>query len=75
MSKLKTQIVVVAESFEAACDALAILGGDINGRRLQGLLESSCGVSIDYDEGQKVWLQQAGADVCPDDFNHVEEPE
>ncbi len=56
MSKLKVQIVVSAETFEQACDALAILGGDSDGRRLQGLLESSCGVSI--DEGRKVWLQK-----------------
>ncbi len=57
MSKLKTQIVVVAESLEAACDALASLGGDADGRRLQGMLEACVGVSLDPE--RKVWLQQA----------------
>lgn len=56
MSKLKTQIVVVAESFELACETLARLAGDPDGKRLQGQLESCCGVSIDED--RKVWLQQ-----------------
>jgi hypothetical protein len=53
----KVQIVVTAETFEQACDALASLGGDKDGCRLQGLLESSCGVSI--NEERTVWLQQA----------------
>jgi hypothetical protein len=53
----KVQIVVTAETFEQACGALASLGGDTDGRRLQGLLESCCAVSIDEDRG--VWLQQA----------------
>lgn len=53
----KIQIVVTADTFEQACDALASLGGDTDGRRLQGLLESCCAVNIDEDRG--VWLQQA----------------
>jgi hypothetical protein len=56
----KIQIVVVAKTFEQACDALASLGGDTDGRRLQGLLESSCGVSI--NEERTVWLQQASGE-------------
>lgn len=52
----KVQIVVVADTFEQACDALSILGGDSDGRRLQGLLESHCAVNIDENRG--VWLQQ-----------------
>ncbi len=56
---MKTQIVIVAETFEQACDRLAsALGRPGDGRVLQGQLESCIAVSIDGD--QKVWLQQAG---------------